>query len=399
MNELNCLSFKRCCRPAVFLVAALLTASFAGCNDAGSVGASATADAPLVKVAAVLKKQVVETREFSARLEAPEVVEIRPRVSGFISAVNFVPGAQVRKNEILFVIDPRPYAVEADHAAAIVGAARAKADLALLELKRAERLLSQNAIAQREFDQLAASQKELEARLNAAQAQLDLAKLNLSYTRVRSPISGRASKAEITVGNLVDTTALLTSVVSVERMYASFDGDEETFLRLRRDANSGRAIAIKAGLAHEEGFPHTGTLEFVDNRADIRSGSVRMRALLLNDDHKLAPGLFAQIQVSVGQPGEQLLVSDRAIGTDQDRKFVFVVGKENKAEYRVVKLGPLIDTLRVVRDGLKPGETVVVEGLQHVRRGAVVSMQVDPTQSKEQMSSLSAGESEQRNKL
>jgi multidrug efflux system membrane fusion protein len=363
---------------AALAVAGLAGAALTGCADANSNDAPAAPPAPPVSAAVVLEKPVLETQEFSGRLEAIEVVEIRPRVSGYITAVNFKPGAEVKKGEVLFVIDPRPYQAEADRAGAAANAARARADLARLELQRAERLLADKAIAQREFDERSASQKELDASARAAQAQYEAAKLNLSYTRVLSPIDGRVSKAEITLGNLVDASAVLTSVVSLDRIYASFDGDEDTYLRVSRRAHAGQPVEVKVGLANEEGFPHAGKLEFVDNQLDSRSGSVRMRATFANSDRSLAPGLFARVQIAGGDPRPQILVNDRAVGTDQDRKFVFVVGKDNKAEYRPVKLGPTIDGLRIVREGLKPGEKIVVNGLQRVRPGAPIAPQVVP---------------------
>jgi multidrug efflux system membrane fusion protein len=365
---------------AALAVAGLAGAALTGCADANSNDAPAAGApaAPPVSAAVVLQKAVTETQEFSGRLEAIEVVEIRPRVSGYITAVNFKPGAEVKKGDLLFVIDPRPYQAEADRAGAAAAAAQARADLARLELQRAERLLADKAIAQREFDERSASQKELDASAKAAKAQYEAAKLNLAYTRVTAPIDGRVSKAEITLGNLVDASAVLTSLVSMDRIYASFDGDEDTYLRVSRRAYAGQAVEVRVGLANEQGFPHTGKLEFVDNRLDSASGSVRMRATLANSDRALAPGLFARVQISGGEPRQQILISDKAIGTDQDRKFVFVVDKEGKAEYRTVKLGPTIDGLRIVREGLKPGEKIVVNGLQRVRPGSPIAAQVVP---------------------
>ena len=363
---------------AALAVAGLAGGALTGCADANSNDAPAAPPAPPVSAAVVVEKPVLETQEFSGRLEAVEVVEIRPRVSGYITAVNFKPGAEVKKGDLLFVIDPRPYQAEADRAGAAAAAAKARADLARLELQRAERLLADKAIAQREFDERAASQKELDASARAAQAQYEAAKLNLAYTRVLSPIDGRVSKAEITLGNLVDASAVLTSVVSLDRIYASFDGDEDTYLRVSRRAHAGQAVDVKVGLANEDGFPHSGKLEFVDNRLDSQSGSVRMRATLANADRQLAPGLFARVQIAGGEARPQILINDRAVNTDQDRKFVFVVGKDNKAEYRAVKLGPTIDGLRIVREGLKPGEKIVVNGLQRVRPGAPIAPQVVP---------------------
>lgn len=368
-------------RPVVLaLGAAGVAMLIAGCSDAtGKADAQPQAQAgPPVSAATVVEKQVAETQEFSGRLEAVERVEIRPRVSGFITAVNFKPGAEVKKGDVLFVIDPRPYQAEADRADAAAKSARAKTELARVELARAERLLGDKAIAQREYDERASGLKELDATARAFDAQAQTARLNLSYTRVTSPIDGRVSKAEITLGNLVDAANVLTSVVSLDRIYASFDGDEETYLRVSKDSHAGRPVAVHVGLAGEEGFPHEGKLEFVDNQLDSRTGSVRMRATFENKDRGMAPGLFARVQIGGGNAKNALLITDRAVGTDQSRKFVFVVDKDGKAEYRTVTLGPVVDGLRVVRSGLKPGEKIVVNGLQRVRPGAPITAQTVP---------------------
>jgi len=370
-------------RPVVLaLGAAGVAVLIAGCSDAtGKAEGQAQAQAqagPPVSAATVVEKQVAETQEFSGRLEAVERVEIRPRVSGFITAVNFKPGAEVKKGDVLFVIDPRPYQAEADRADAAAKSARAKTELARVELTRAERLLGDKAIAQREYDERASGVKELDATARAFDAQAQTARLNLSYTRVTSPIDGRVSKAEITLGNLVDASNVLTSVVSLERIYASFDGDEETYLRVSKDSHAGRPVAVHVGLAGEEGFPHEGKLEFIDNQLDSRTGSVRMRATFENKDRGMAPGLFARVQIGGGNAKTALLITDRAVGTDQSRKFVFVVDKDGKAEYRAVTLGPVVDGLRVVRSGLKPGEKIVVNGLQRVRPGAPITAQTVP---------------------
>ena len=371
---------------AAMALAGLAAFTLSGCGDATGKAAEAPAGAggPPISAAAVVEKTIIETQEFSGRLEAIEQVQIRPRVSGFITAINFKPGSQVKKGDVLFVIDPRPYQAEANRAEAAANSARAKADLAKVELVRAEKLLADKAIAQREYDASASSYKQLDADARAAQAQYEAAKLNLSYTQVTSPINGRVSKAEITLGNLVDASAVLTSVVSLDQIYASFDGDEDTYLRVGAAAHQGKPATVKIGLANETGFPHEGKLEFVDNQLDVRSGSVRMRATLANTDGALVPGLFARVQLA-GSTGAKpaILINERAVNTDQNRKFVFVVDKDNKAEYRAITLGQQIDGLRVVRDGLKPGEKIVVNGLQRVKPGApltptVVPMDSDP---------------------
>jgi multidrug efflux system membrane fusion protein len=377
-------------RPLIVALAAagLAAATLAGCSDAtGKVApAAATAGGPPVSTATVVEKAIAETQDFSGRLEAIGVVAIRPRVSGFITAVNFKSGSEVKKGDVLFEIDPRPFQAETDRAEAAANAARARADLARLELARAGKLLGDKAIAQREFDERAAGQKELDASARAARAQAEAAKLNLSYTRVIAPINGRVSKAEITLGNLVDPTAVLTSVVSLDRIYASFDGDESTYLRVAKRARGGAAVAVRVGLADEEGFPHEGKLEFVDNQLDTRTGSVRLRAVFANEDRSMAPGLFARVQIGGGDERKELLIADRAVGTDQSHKFVVVVDAQGKAEQRQVTLGPVVDGLRVVRGGLKPGEQIVVNGLQRVKPGAPIKARTVPMMAKEQAS-------------
>ncbi|WEF35281.1 efflux RND transporter periplasmic adaptor subunit [Pseudoduganella chitinolytica] len=375
-------------RALVPLVPLLLALSLAGCDKAASKeGGAVPPQAAPVSAAIVVQRDIVETQEFSGRLEAVERVEIRPRVSGYITAVHFTPGALVRKGQPLFTIDPRPYQAELEKAQADANSASARAALAKVELERAERLLADRAIARREFDERSSAVKDLDAAARASRAAVESARLNVNYTKITAPIDGRVSKAEITLGNLVDGNAILTSVVSTDSIYASFDGDEDSYLRVRNQVRAGKDVAVRIGLANETGFPHAGKLEFVDNRLDPATGSVRMRAVLPNRDHMLVPGLFARVQLAGGGTRQTavptLLIHDRAVGTDQDRKFVFVLGQDNKAEYRPVALGPTVDGLRVVRSGLKPGEKIVVSGLQRVRPGAplapqVVAMDADP---------------------
>lgn len=361
-------------------LAGLAAFSLVGCGPSASQAAPAAAPAggPPVTASSVIERSVDETQEFSGRLEAVERVDIRARVGGFITSVNFKPGSLVNKGDVLFVIDTRPFQAEANRAEANAASARSKADLARIELTRSEKLVADKAIAQRELDSASSNLKQLDADAKAAQASLETARLNLAYTKVTAPISGRVSKAEITAGNLVDPTAILTSVVSNKDIYATFDGDEATYLRVSKQAHDGKPVAVNVGLAGEEGFPHQGKLEFVDNQLDARTGSVRMRATFENADGSMAPGLFARVQISGGTAQKALLITDRAVGTDQSRKFVFVVDQKGTAEYRAVTLGPIVDGLRVVRTGLKPGEKIVVDGLQRVRPGAPITAQTVP---------------------
>jgi multidrug efflux system membrane fusion protein len=358
---------------AGFALSGVAALALAGCGESSARQTAPENSAPAITAAAVIERPVVEMQELSGRIEAVERVEIRTRVSGFIAQVNFKPGALVKKGDVLFVIDPRPYHAEASRTEAVARAARSRADLAKLELDRAEKLVADKAIAQREVDERASNYKDLDASARAASAAYDAAKLNLAFTRVASPIDGRASKAEVTLGNLVDSTAVLTSVVSNDTVYASFDGDEDTFLRVGAQARIGQTVTVRAGLANEGGYPHEGALEFVDNRLDPATGSVRMRALFKNADNTLAPGLFVRVQLApAGAAPLTLLIADRAVGTDQNRKFVYVVTPDGKAAYRQVSLGPVVDGLRVVRHGLHAGEKVIVNGLQQVRPNEAV---------------------------
>lgn len=361
---------------AMAIVAAV---GLSGCSESiGKAQDPGAASAPPITAAKALEQPVVETHEFSGRLEAVERVDIRARVGGYITAVNFAPGSEVRKGTVLFEIDPRPFLAERDRAEAAAGAARARAALARLELARAESLLADKAIARREFDALASSVKELEAGAREAGAALETARLNLAYTRVVAPISGLVSKAEITVGNLVDSSNVLTSLVSTDAIYASFNGDEDAYLRVGHLARRGAQVDVRIGLANESGFPHKGRLEFVDNRLDPGTGSVRMRASFSNLDGVLVPGLFARVQLGAGRDAQSksVLINERAIGTDQDRKFVYVVGADGKAVYRQVTLGQTVDGMRVVRSGVKAGETIVLDGLQRVRPGEQVTAEL-----------------------
>lgn len=363
------------------VAAAVLTLS--ACSDgakAQEAAAPAAPAGPPVSVAIVVSRQVADQQEFSGRIEAVESAEIRARVRGTVEAIHFKPGSLVKKGDLLFVIDPRAYQAEAMRAEAQAAAAQARADLARTELERSRRLLAENAIAQRDYDERAASARQLEAAARANQAELATARLNLEYSSVRAPFDGRIGKAEVTVGNLVDGNVVLTSLVSIQPVYVSFDSDESTYLALGPAARSNAsAVKVRMGLASDTGFPHEGRLDFVDNRIDPASSSVRMRAVLDNRNGLLTPGLFARVQVeSPSRDATSILISDAAVGTDQNRKYVYVIGANNQAEYRVVQLGPLVDGLRVARTGLKPGERIVVNGLQRVRPGAPVTPQEVP---------------------
>ena len=360
--------------------AAALTLSACGPNEAAEQKA---APLPQVSVAPAISRKVTEFDEFTGRFEAVERVEIRPRVSGYISSVNFTEGSEVKKGDVLFVIDPRPYEAERDKARGGLAQARSQLVLARSERDRATSLLAQHAISQEEYDTRTAGREQAQANVEAAQAALDAAALNVTFTRVTAPISGRISRALITSGNFVTNGQTpLSTLVSLDPIYVSFDGDEQEYLKytkLTRDgARAGsrdRRNAVLVGLADENGYPHQGVIVFVDNALDPATGTIRSRALLDNHDRGFTPGLFARIKLMGGAQHEAVLINDSAIGTDQTVRYVLVVGAGNKVEYRPVQLGPVIDGLRVVQSGLAPGETIVVNGLQRVRPGAQVAPQ------------------------
>jgi RND family efflux transporter MFP subunit len=351
---------------ALLLGAALLQA----CAPAKSQPAPPPAAA--VEVAPVLFKPLRQWDEFTGRLEAIDSVEVHPRVGGFIDTVTFKEGARVRKGQLLFQIDPRPFQAEAAKAEAELERAKARAALAEADASRGQRLMDQNAVSQGEYERLQAEAKSARADVGAAQAALATAKLNLSFTRVTSPIDGRVSKAVITRGNLVSTSDLLTTVVSDGPIYATFNTDEQTYLRYASTERD-RPAPVYLGLMTEDGFPHEGRLAFIDNAIDVKSGTISGRAIFDNSEGQFTPGLFARIRLVSSTPETVGLVPERALGTDLGKRFVLVVTKDKKVEYRPVKLGPAIGELRIVREGLKPGETIVVNGLQKVKPGDPVT--------------------------
>lgn len=314
--------------------------------------------------------------EFSGRLEAVERVELRPRVAGTVQAVHFREGALVRQGDLLITIDPAPFAADVERAEAQVAAAKARALYTGSEAARAKALLAEQAIAQREFDERSNAQREADANLRAAQAGLQAAKLNLSYTQLRAPVSGRVGKLEITVGNQVaagPSAPLLTTLVSVSPIYASFDADEQVIARALTQRNRLERIPVQMGTMGQDGTPLEGRLQLIDNQVNARSGTVRVRAQFDNKDGSLMPGQFARLRMGEASKRAALLINERAVGTDQSKRFVIVVGEGNKAEYREVKLGASVNGLRVVTEGLKAQERIVVNGLQRVRPGSLLA--------------------------
>jgi multidrug efflux system membrane fusion protein len=338
-----------------------------------------------VSVATVAATEINTWDEFSGRLEAVERVDVRSRVAGAVQAVHFREGALVKKDELLITIDPAPYAAEVERAEAQVTSAQARVAFTRSEQERARRLWAEQAIAQRELDERVNASREADASLRAAQAQLQSARLNLGYTQVRAPVPGRIGKLEVTVGNLVAAgpgAPVLTTLVSVSPIYASFDADEQVVMRALKDLPGGPGartridgIPVQMGTAGVEGTPYEGRLQLIDNQVDARSGTVRVRAAFDNTDGSLIPGQFARIRMGQAHSDMALLVNERAVGTDQNKKFVMVVGQDNKAEYREVTLGAPANGLRVVTRGLQAGERIVVNGLQHLRPGALVAPQ------------------------
>jgi multidrug efflux system membrane fusion protein len=339
-----------------------------------------------VSVATVVQGDVATWNDFCGRLEAVERVDIRSRVAGTVQGVHFREGALVKAGDLLLTIDPAPYQADVDRADAQVLAAQARLTNAKTSYARAKQLLEDHAISQKEYDDSLNAQSEADANLRAAQAQAQTAKLSLGYTQVRAPVAGRVGKLEITTGNLVAAgpgAPVLTTLVSVSPIYASFDADEQVVTRALSElppGSSARAqidrIPVQMGTSADTDTPITGHLQLVDNQVDARSGTVRVRAVFDNADGALMPGQFAHLRMGQVKAEPALMINERAVGTDQNKKFVMVVGTDDKAQYREVTLGANVDGLRIVTSGLKPNERVVVNGLQRVRPGALIAPQM-----------------------
>jgi multidrug efflux system membrane fusion protein len=349
--------------------------------------ASKTAPPAVVSVIQPVARDVVEWDEYIGRLESPETVEIRARVSGYLDKVHFKEGKEVKKGDLLFTIDQRPYQAEYDRAQAEHQRAESQADLAKSDAERAKNLIATKAISTEDFDTKTKTYTSALAAVKSAMAAMDSARLNLEFTEIRAPIDGRISSALVTEGNLVSGgvsgagASLLTTLVSLDPLYCYGSADERAILKYIRLSKEGKRtsardqeIPAEMGLADETGFPHKGRMDFVDNRVDPNTGTLRARGVFTNSDHSLSPGFFARLRIPGSGKYPALLIPDRALGSDQSQKFLYVVNAEKKVEFRPVKTGPLIDGLRVVKEGLKPGEQVIVEGLLRVRPG----MTVDP---------------------
>lgn len=364
----------------VVVVAGVGAAAFA-LRSTGAESRAAAAAQPQampVPVQLIQQQEVTTWDEFSGRLEAVERVDVRSRVAGAVKSVHFAEGALVKKDDLLITIDPDPYAAEVDRAQAQVVAAQARLTYTKSERERAKRLWDESAIAQRELDERVNAEQEADANLRAAKAALTSAKLNLSYTQVRAPVAGRVGRLEVTVGNLVPAgpgAPVLTTLVSVNPIYASFDADEHVVFKVLADGK--RDVPVEAETVTNGGRKLQGRLQLIDNQVNTKSGTVRVRAVFDNKDGSLIAGQYVKLRMGRAKAEPAILVSERAIGTDQDKRFVIVVGADNKAVWRQVTLGGTSEGRRIVASGLEPGERIVVNGLQRVRPGALLAPQ-DP---------------------
>ena len=373
--------------PAVFVLPSLLTLVVACGHSAPPQGPPPAME---ISVAVVPEREITEWDEYTGRLEAVDTVEIRPQVSGYLQKVEFAEGKEVRKGDVLFQIDPRPFQAELDRAMAAQEQAQTGAELARADLARGDKLLASRAISQEEYDQRVAASRNAGAQVKSAAAAVQVAQLNLDYTRIRSPINGRIGRAEVTQGNLVSggpgtQGSRLATVVSLQPMYAYFEAAEQDYLKYFDMARSGeRPISINTknpvylALGNETEFKHAGYMDFVDNRVNTSTGTLMGRAVFANPDHYLAAGMFVRVRLIGKGKYKGALINDRAIATDQDRRYVLVVGEGDKVEYRAVTTGPFVDGLRVVRSGVKAGDRIIVNGLQRVRPGMTVKPKIVP---------------------
>ncbi|CAN5828709.1 efflux RND transporter periplasmic adaptor subunit [soil metagenome] len=342
-----------------------------------------------VTVAKPVVKKIMEWDEFVGRLESPRMVYLRARVGGYLEKVHFKEGTEVKEGDLLITIDPRPFQAAVEGAKAELDRNRTQAELARNEAKRAETLIKSRAIAAEDYDTRLKAVAEADASVRVADASLKTAELNLEFTSVRAPISGRISNAMVTEGNLVtggekDST-LLTTIVALDPVYCYIEVDEQSALKYRKLYKEGKrtsalfeAVPAGMGLANEIGFPHEGKMDFVDNVLRPDTGTIRARGVFPNHDKLMAPGFFARVRIPGSGEYDGLLIRDEAISNDQGRPFVFVITAENKAEYRTVETGPMENGLRVVREGLKEGEKIVINGLMNVRNGTTVQADESP---------------------
>lgn len=374
----------RAFRPLLLAAGALLPVLVSSCGSSDKESESAPPPPPSVTVTLPQPRKVIDWDEFTGRLVSPETVEIRARVSGYLETVHFTEGAEVEAGALLFTIDPRPYEAVVQQMEARVASSRSRAELAAKELENVARLQGNGAISAEDYERRANASAEASAILKGAEAELRQAKLELEFTEIRSPVTGRVSDARVTMGNLItgggSEPTLLTTVVSLDPIYCYIEADERSVLRYRRLHREGKRTSAQFGrveaemeLAIETGFPHKGYIDFVDNVLDPTTGTIRARAVFPNPDKLMAPGFFSRVRVPGSGEYDGLLVPDRSIADDQGTSFVWVIDSENTAHYRKVTTGPLLDGHRVVRSGLKPDEQVVVDGLMVVRDGGKVA--------------------------
>ncbi len=356
----------------LFLLA-LAAAATSGCNPTQAQGGGSPGPPP-VSVAPVTQRALQTSEDFSARIEAQATVELRSRVAGTVDRVHFKDGQRVAKGALLFTIDAKPFAAEVERAQAQLASTRTQSALATSERTRAEKLLPMQAISAQEVDQLRAAERNAQAAEKSARAAASTAQLSLGYSRITAPVAGRISRADVTPGNLVGVgEPVLSTIVASDTVQVWFDASESSFLKLSQAMRAGGAApTVAVGLANEEGYPHTGTVDFVDNRLNPATGSIRVRAILDNKEGRFTPGLSARVRLASGVAAPATLVPERAIGTDQTRKVVMVVGEKNVVTPREVKLGALADGMRIV-SGVKAGELIVVDGLQRVMPGTPVT--------------------------
>lgn len=333
---------------------------------------------PSVTISLPIEREISDMPDYTGHTVAIKSVDVYARVGGFIDEVAFKDGDVVKEGDLLFQIDPRPFDADVARDEASLAAAKARAKLTAADLARAEKLIRGRTITQEDFDRIIAENAQALAAVKEAEASLTTSKLNREYSTITAAVGGRISRAVITKGNLVNASAgsptLLTTIVPIDPIYAYFDVDETTFLRVARRARdpNRQHSPVDMRLANENGFSHHGRIDFVDNQVDAATGTIRVRAVFPNADGVLAPGMFATIRVRPPEKRPALMVNDRAVGMDQGRRFLLVVGADNKVEYHEVLTGPLVDGLRAIEKGLKPEEWVIVNGLQRARPGITV---------------------------
>jgi len=369
-------------------------AALYACDSGQTPTSPVSAPLPEVSIAQVVQEKISDWTEFNGRLEAPQTVALRPRVSGYIESVLFEEGALVKAGDPLFFIDDRAVRAEVRRLQAELKQAQSASELAASEYQRAQKLVQQDAISKEQLDVRRSTATQSQARVNAVRSALKLATLQRSFTRVEAPISGRVSRANITRGNYVFAgETMLTTIVSTDEIYAWFDADEQTYLdhlQPNRRQESAANAAVFMALANENTYPHEGSIDFLDNQLNPATGTIRARAVFSNEDGALVPGLYARIRLSGAGSYKGVLIDDRAIGTDLNNKFVYVVNAKQQVEYRPVHLGDRMAGLRVIKSGLYGNEQIVVSGLQRVRPGDEVKPTLVPMTKSENLEALQA---------